>query len=67
MSLCPNYCECKPCEHHVQSCLPCCQCIEIYERREQQKEHEASVQRQKAKLRPLKRAAQPGESAKEQS
>lgn len=55
MSLCPNYCECKSCEHGIKACdvTGCWDCRAIYMRAMAQHQHEESVRRQKAKLKVL--------------
>lgn len=51
MSLCPDYCECKPCRHGVATCQWCVDCRKEADRRAEQRTHLASVARQKMKLR----------------
>ncbi len=57
MSLCPNYCECRTCKHGVKVCeeyeygTGCTECREERERKQHQVEHEASVKRQRARIK----------------
>jgi hypothetical protein len=57
VSLCPNYCECRSCKHGVKVCegyeygTGCRECQAEQERRLHQTEHEASVKRQRAKIK----------------
>jgi len=60
MSLCPNYCDCRTCKHGEKLCEDCGECRIEQERRRHQQEHEASVKRQRAKIkraRPMESAA----------
>ena len=53
MSLCPEYCECEPCKHGWTShgWEPCPRCLRERELVENQKSHEASIARQKLKIK----------------
>jgi len=55
VSLCPDYCECKPCRHGIASCsyIPCRECAAEAALRLQQDAHEDSVRRQRNRLRPM--------------
>jgi len=57
MSLCPNYCDCGACKHGKKFCSvsECWECLAEYTRAMAQIQHEESVKRQKAKLKPLER------------
>ena len=53
MSLCPDYCEHSYCPHGIKLCETCPECCQAAAQRADQREHEKSVMRQRAKLKPM--------------